>query len=234
MRSQRDEVRKEVTPIKTVLSWSSGKDCATALSVLRDDPGIEVVGLLTTVNEVHDRVAMHAVRRDLLQRQADAVGLPLRIVNIPSPCTNEQYEAVMSNALAELKAQGVEQMAFGDLLLEDIRDYREKQMAATGIKTFFPLWKRDTTKLAQEIIANGTKAVITCVDPKVLDASFAGRQFDDAFLNALPSNVDPCGENGEFHTFVYDGPMFKHPLQIQVGDIVERDGFVFADVTERD
>lgn len=220
--------------IKTILSWSSGKDCATALSVLRNDPEVEVVGLLTTVNEVHARVAMHAVRRNLLQMQADAVGLPLHVVNIPSPCSNAEYESLMATALAKLKEQGVEQMAFGDLFLQDIRDYREKQMAPTGIKPIFPLWQRDTKQLAREIVSNGTKAILTCVDPRVLERSFAGKPFDEKLLRALPPNVDPCGENGEFHTFVYDGPIFNHPLDVNVGEVVERDGFVFADVTAHD
>ena len=176
---------------------------------------------------------MHATRRELLESQAKALGMPLHVVNIPAPCSNEEYEARMSQCLAQLKEQGVEQVAFGDLFLADIREYRERQMEPTGISPIFPLWGRDTTQLAMEIIRNGTKAIVTCVDLKQLDASFAGRDYNQQFLDDLPDHVDPCGENGEFHTFVYDGPIFDEPLNVTLGEIVERDGFVFADITER-
>jgi uncharacterized protein (TIGR00290 family) len=216
--------------MRVALAWSSGKDSAWTLHVLRGDPRFTVVGLLTTVNAAHDRVAMHAVRRRLLEAQADAVGLPLTVAEIPYPCPNETYEAVMAEAVAALKADGVEAIAFGDLFLEDVRRYRERQMAGTGIEPVFPLWGRPTNELALSMIEGGLRASLTCVDPRVLPASFAGRAFDRALLRDLPSGVDPCGENGEFHTFASDGPMFARPVPVEPGEIVERDGFVFADL----
>jgi uncharacterized protein (TIGR00290 family) len=215
---------------KALVSWSSGKDSAWTLHVLRQRDDVDVVGLLTTVNEVHDRVAMHAVRVELLRAQADAVQLPLWPVPIPSPCSNAQYEAAMAAALAGVKQAGVTVMAFGDLFLEDIRRYREEKLHGTGVRPIFPIWKIPTDTLAQEMIAAGLRARLTCVDPKQLPGSFAGRAFDGAMLSELPGSVDPCGERGEFHTFAHDGPMFRRPVSIKSGEVVERDGFVFADL----
>lgn len=212
------------------LSWSSGKDSMLALAELRDDPSTEVVGLLTTVNEDADRVAMHAVRRTLLEAQAAALGLPLHVVEIPQACRNETYEQRMSAAVEAAIADGITRMAFGDLFLADVRAYREQMLAPTGIEPVFPLWGRDTTKLAREMVDRGVRATLTCVDPRHLDPGFAGREYDDQLLAELPQGVDPCGENGEFHTFVHDGPGFAHPLAVRTGEVVERDGFVFADV----
>jgi uncharacterized protein (TIGR00290 family) len=191
---------------------------------------VEVVGLLTTVNEAHDRVAMHAVRRTLLEAQAAAAGVPLVIVRIPQACTNEAYEAAMARALDEAKARDIAGVAFGDLFLEDIRRYREKQMAGTGLRLLFPLWGRPTAARAGEMLDAGLRARITCVDPRVLPGSFAGREFDRRLLADLPPGVDPCGENGEFHTFAWDGPMFGRPVPVRPADVVTRDGFVFADL----
>jgi len=215
---------------RILLAWSSGKDSAWALHTLRQDARVEVVGLLTTVNEAHDRVAMHAVRRALLERQADAVGLPVLAVNIPSPCPNEVYEEAMRRALAEARARGITGVAFGDLFLEDVRRYRERQMEGTGLAPHFPLWHRPTPALADEMIRSGLRARLSCVDPRVLPAELAGESFDRALLDRLPGGVDPCGENGEFHTFAWDGPMFRHPVPIRKGEVVTRDGFVFADL----
>ncbi|HUO30006.1 MAG TPA: hypothetical protein VMU80_12370 [Bryobacteraceae bacterium] len=215
---------------RVALSWSSGKDSAWTLHLLRRDPAVEVVALVTTLNEAFDRVAMHAVRRELLEAQAESAGLPLWTVPLPWPCSNEQYEARMRGLCARAVGEGVEAMAFGDLFLADIRAYREKQLAGTGLEPLFPLWQIPTAQLARDMIAAGLRAKITCVDPKVLSREFAGRDFDAAFLADLPPAVDPCGENGEFHSFVYEGPMFSKPIQLLTGEIVERDGFVFADL----
>lgn len=217
-------------PKRVVLSWSSGKDSAWALRVLRSDPSLEVVGLLTTLTRAHERVVMHAVREVLLDAQAAALGLPLGKVYLPSPCSNEEYERTMSEAVAAARAEGVESFAFGDLHLEDVREYREKNFEGTGMTPLFPLWGLPTRALANEMVREGLKAHVTCVDPRVLDPSFAGRSFDASFLADLPESVDPCGENGEFHTFAYDGPMFERPVALRPGDVVERDGFVFADL----
>ncbi len=215
---------------KALVSWSSGKDSAWALHALRGKGAVEVVGLLTTVNQAAGRVAMHAVSEGLLDTQAAALGLPLLKVFIPSPCSNDQYETVMAAAVDRAKARGVTAMIFGDLFLEDVRRYREDKLAATGIEPLFPLWGADTAKLARDMVRAGVRAQITCVDPKQLDASFAGRTFDDRFLDDLPPGVDPCGERGEFHTFVHRGPMFQRPIPVVRGASVTRDGFVFADV----
>jgi len=215
---------------KVLLAWSSGKDSAWALHVLRRQRGTAVVGLLTTLNEAHDRVAMHAVRRRLLEMQAAAVGLPVRIVPIPSPCPNAAYEAAMERALTEAIADGIDAVAFGDLFLEDVRRYREERLAGTGLVPLFPLWGRPTDALARDMIASGQRATLTCVDPRALPASFAGRAFDHDLLRDLPGTVDPCGERGEFHSFAWDGPAFRHPVTVRRGDVVERDGFVFADL----
>lgn len=216
---------------RVILSFSSGKDSAWALHVLRRDPNLEVVGLLTTLNQAARRVAMHAVREELLETQAAALGLPLIKVPIPSPCSNEEYERAMSAVTVQMRADGIDAIAFGDLYLEDIRRYREERLTPTGIAALFPLWGLPTAALSREMVAAGLRAHVTCVDPKQLDPSFAGRTFDAAFLDALPQGVDPCGENGEFHSFCYAGPMFLAPLAIEPGVIVERDGFTFADVT---
>lgn len=213
---------------KAWLSWSSGKDSAWSLHVLRQQAEVDVVGLLTTVNQTHERVAMHAVRRSLLRLQAAAAGLPVVEVDIPSPCTNDQYEAAMQRACERAVGEGVTVIAFGDLFLEDIRAYREEKLAGTGLRPIFPLWGRPTPALAREMIAGGLRAKITCVDPRHLDASFAGGEFADV---TLPATVDPCGERGEFHTFAWAGPMFAHDVAVTVGEVVHRDGFVFADLT---
>jgi uncharacterized protein (TIGR00290 family) len=213
-----------------LLAWSSGKDSAFALQALRQFGDVTVAGLLTTVNQAHDRVAMHAVRRSLLEAQAEAAGVPLVVAEIPSPCPNEVYERVMLETLEREKARGITGVAFGDLFLEDVRRYRERQMAGTGLALHFPLWGRPTRALAEEMIASGLRARLTCVDPRKLDRSFAGREFSRELLGELPQGVDPCGENGEFHSFAWDGPMFRRPVPVRLGEIVERDGFVFADL----
>lgn len=215
---------------RTLLSWSSGKDSAWALHVLRQSSAVEVVGLLTTVNEAADRVAMHAVRSELLRAQADAVGLPLFTIAIPSPCSNAQYESAMANAVLRAKSDRITQLAFGDLFLEDIRSYRVEKLAGTGIEPVFPVWGIPTDRLARDMISGGLRARLTCVDPKQLAPSFVGREFDAALLAELPPTVDPCGERGEFHTFAYDGPMFRAPIRVRSGEVVVRDGFVFADL----
>lgn len=215
------------------MSWSSGKDSAWALHLLRQRPDIEVAGLFTTVNSEFRRVAMHGVRMELLQRQTEAVGLPLEILNIPYPCSNERYESVMKEFIAAALERGVRCMAFGDLFLRDIRSYREEKLQGSGIAPLFPLWEIPTDALARQMVAEGLRAYVTCVDPKKLPAGFAGRKFGTAFLDELPPSVDPCGENGEFHTFAADGPMFTKPVEVEVGEVVERDGFVFADLLPR-
>jgi uncharacterized protein (TIGR00290 family) len=192
------------------------------------------VALLTTVNRTHERVAMHAVRESLLEMQAEATGLPLVKVPIPSPCTNEVYEQAMSEAMDQARAEGIRHIVFGDLFLADIRAYRETQLAKCGMTPVFPLWGKETRRLAKEMIAGGLSAYLTCVDPRQLDRGFAGRRFDDDLLAELPAHVDPCGENGEFHTFASAGPMFRTEMPINVGEIVERDGFVFADLLPAD
>ena len=218
--------------MKILLSWSTGKDSAWTLHVLRQQYPAAVAGLLTTFNEAFDRVAMHAVRRTLVEAQADAAGVPLHAVDLPWPCSNMQYEQVMSAAVNGFLAGGFTHVAFGDLFLEDVRRYREERLAGTGLTPLFPVWKtKSTAVLAREMIDGGLCANLTCVDPHKLDRSFAGRAFDAALLADLPVGVDPCGENGEFHSFVWDGPMFRRPLAIRVGEIVDRDGFVFSDLT---
>jgi uncharacterized protein (TIGR00290 family) len=215
---------------RALLSWSSGKDSAWALHILRQTSDLEIVGLLTTVNEAFERVAMHAVRLELLRKQADAAGLPLFVVNLPWPCTNERYEAEMTKAVAAARKRGVSAMAFGDLFLEDIRAYRVEKLRGTGIRPVFPLWGLPTAELARDMIAGGLAARLTCVDPRKLPRELAGRAFDRELLAELPEGVDPCGERGEFHTFAHAGPMFRHPIPIASGEVVERDGFVFADL----
>ena len=224
---------------RVLLAWSSGKDSAWALHVLRAaaaaDPGApEVVGLLTTVNAIHARVAMHAVRRELLERQAAAVGLPLTAVGIPWPCPDGEYERVMRAAMEAARAEGVTHVAFGDLYLEEVRRYREERLAGTSIAPLFPLWGRPTRALAEEMIAGGLVAHLTAVDPARIPSELAGRRFDAALLAELPAGADPCGENGEFHTFVSGGPMFGRTIPVRAGPVVERDGVVFADLLPAD
>jgi uncharacterized protein (TIGR00290 family) len=213
----------------TWLSWSSGKDSAWALHLLRQAPDVTVTGLFTTVNARHQRVAMHAVRLALLRAQAESVGLPIRVINIPDQCSNMRYEEEMEKFIVEAKAQGVTHIAFGDLFLEDVRAYREAQLLTTGIKPLFPLWQVPTGPLSRTMISYGLRAVIPCIDPRQLSPSYVGREFNDSFLSDLPETVDPCGERGEFHSFVIDGPMFHHAIEVSPGKIVKRDGFVFAD-----
>lgn len=219
-----------MAPRKAWMSWSSGKDSTVALHALRQDATVEVVSLLTTMNAEADRVAMHAVRRSLLELQADRLGLPVQVVEIPSPCPNEVYEATMAAALSAALAADVELVGFGDLFLADVRAYREATLAGSGITPVFPLWGRPTDVLAREMLAAGVRAVITCVDRAQLSAEHVGRAFDEQFLADLPAGVDPCGEHGEFHTFVWDGPGFRCPIDVELGDVVERQGFVFRDV----
>ncbi len=220
-----------MTPLKVLVSWSSGKDSAWMLHVLKQNPSIEIGGLLTTMNEQFDRVAMHAVRRRMLEHQAAAAAVPLRTVPLPWPCTNEEYESRMGAAVSQAVREGFTHVAFGDLFLEDVRKYREAKLAGTGLTPLFPIWGIPTDQLAMEMIDNGLRSVLTCVNPKHLDRLFAGRQFDRALLMDLPAEVDKCGERGEFHSFAYDGPMFTRPIPVTVGDVVDRDGFVFADVS---
>jgi len=221
------------TPIPTLVSWSSGKDSAWSLSKLQRDPAYQIAGLLTTLNTEFNRVAMHSTRREVLEAQAEAAGLALHVVPLPWPCSNLEYEAAMRIACDQAMVAGVRAIAFGDLFLEDIRRYREARLEGTGLTPIFPLWKLDTGELLHQMIAAGVKTRIVCVDPKKLPKEFAGRDLDESFLRDLPEGVDPCGENGEFHTCVYDGPMFRHPIPIETGEVVERDGFVFADLRLR-
>jgi uncharacterized protein (TIGR00290 family) len=215
--------------MKILVSWSSGKDSAWTLHTLRTT-GHKPAALLTTINESADRVAMHAVRHDVLEAQARAAGLPLITVPIPSPCPNEIYEERMAKACRQAVADGFTHVAFGDLFLEDVRKYREERLEGTGLTPLFPLWNQPTDALAREMLAGGVEAYLTCIDPKQLPSSFAGRRYDAPLLADLPNGIDPCGERGEFHTCVVAGPMFSAPLAVRPGTIVERDGFVFADL----
>ncbi len=215
---------------KAWLSWSSGKDSAWTLHAVRQSGDVEIVALLTTINRAFGRVAMHGVRESLVDAQAQSAGLPLVKVPIPYPCPNEAYERAMAEAMSRARAEGVTHMVFGDLFLEDIRQYREEKLAACGMTPVFPLWRLDTAELARQMIAAGLEAWLACVDPRKLDRQFAGRRFDARLLADLPSGIDPCGEFGEFHTLATAGPMFRAPVNVQVGEIVERDGFVFADL----
>lgn len=217
-------------PPPALVSWSTGKDSAYALSEVRRSKTVTPVGLLTTVTEQFGRVSMHGVREELLQRQAASVGLPLIPVRIPYPCPNETYEREMGRVLAEARAQGVRHVVYGDLFLDDIRTYRVSRMATVGMICVFPLWHRPTPELARAMIRDGVRARIACVDPRKIDRRFAGRAFDEELLQELPTSVDPCGENGEFHTFVTDAPAFRTPVSVSLGEVVERDGFVFADL----
>lgn len=215
---------------KVLLSWSSGKDSAWSLHLLRQQDEYQIAGLLTTINSAFDRVAMHGTRRAVLEMQAHAAGIPLVPAPLPWPCSNAEYENIMSGVCAKAVAQGVSIMAFGDLFLEDIRAYRERQLQGTGLTPIFPLWRVPTRQLALDMISGGLRAKIVCVDPKKLSADFAGREFDEQFLADLPESVDPCGENGEFHTCVYAGPMFNQEIPLLLGERVQRDGFCFCDV----
>ena len=215
---------------KTMLSWSSGKDSAWALHTMRQDSGIVVDGLFCTINQEFDRVAMHAVRVALLQQQADSIGLPIQLIPIPHPCSNADYARIMGEFVAREKERGIACFAFGDLFLEDIREYREKSLSGSGISATFPIWGMDTRALSTTMLVDGLRAQITCVDPKQLAPEFSGREYDADFLKEIPPDVDPCGENGEFHSFAFDGPMFAHKVNIEVGVTTTRDGFVFTDL----
>ena len=221
---------------RVLLSWSSGKDSAWALHALRQRRDVEVLGLLTTFNESAGRVAMHAVRRELVAAQAAAAGLPLWPVGLPSPCSNEAYEAIMREVVEKARAAGITQFAFGDLFLEEIRAYRVRQLEGSGIEPLFPIWTTpdDTPALARQMLEAGLRATLTCVDPRFLDSGFAGRSFDASLLDELPPTVDPCGERGEFHTFCCAGPMFRSEIRVVLGETVIRDGFCFADLRRED
>ena len=218
---------------RILLSWSSGKDCAWALHLLRQQPDIEIVGLLTTINAEFDRVAMHGTRRAILEAQAAAAALPLWDIPLPWPCSNEVYEQRMAEACQRAVDDNIQAVAFGDLFLRDVRAYREQQLISTGIEPLFPLWDIPTRELARAMIAGGLRAKLVCVDSRQLDPSFAGREFDTELLHDLPSTVDPCGERGEFHSCVYDGPMFSNPIALEAGGIVNREEFIYADFKPR-
>jgi uncharacterized protein (TIGR00290 family) len=213
---------------RALLSWSGGKDCAWALERLRGSD-VEIVALLTTINEHFDRVAMHGVRRELMEEQARSIGIPLWIAPLPWPCSNERYEEVMGGMCRRAVEEGIDSVVFGDLFLADVRTYRERMLAGTGLEPLFPLWQSPTAELAREMLARGLRARVACVDRRVLDRSFAGREYDASFLADLPPACDPCGENGEFHSFVYDGPMFRHAIAIERGEFHEDGNFTFAD-----
>jgi uncharacterized protein (TIGR00290 family) len=215
---------------RIALSWSSGKDSTWALHLLKQEPGVHVAALITTFNSAADRVAMHAVRRDLVEIQSERTGVPLWSVELPWPCSNADYEQLMADVCQRAVAENITAIAFGDLFLRDIREYRERQLQGTGLQPLFPLWEMPTSKVAAEMIRSGVKAKLTCVDPAKLDRNFAGRDFDAALLKELPRSVDPCGENGEFHTFVFDAPTFSKPIDFRMGEILESEGFVFADL----
>lgn len=218
-------------PKKVIVSWSGGKDSAWTLHTLRQQPEVySVAGLLTTINQQFNRIAMHGVRRELLEAQADSVGLPLWVVPLPSPCSNEHYERRMLNALAFVRNLGIEAIAFGDLYLQDIREYREKQFGQCGLELLFPIWGIPTRELSEKMLDSGLKARLTCVDPRAVPVEYAGRDYDAQLLAELPPSADPCAENGEFHTFVYAGPMFRKDINIVAGETVERDGFIFSDL----
>jgi len=222
------QTKQAVEPV--LMCWSGGKDSSLALYRALRDPLLRVKALLTTVTEQYERISMHGVRRALLEQQAAAIGLPLEEVRIPVSASNAIYEEAMRRLLMRHQAQGVSRVIFGDLFLQDIRSYREGNLAKLGMAGIFPLWLEDTTRLAREFIELGFRAILVCVDPKQLDPSFCGREFDQALLRDFPQHVDPCGENGEFHTFVYEGPIFKRPIPVTRGEVVERDGFWFCDL----
>jgi len=214
---------------RTLVSWSGGKDCAWAVERLRGSD-VEIVALLTTINERFDRVSMHGVRRELVEEQARSIGVPLWIAPLPWPCSNERYEEVMAAMCRRAVDAGIDSVVFGDLFLEDVRAYRERMLAGTGLEPIFPLWKAPTAALAREMLARGLRARVACIDRRVLDRSFAGREYDADFLVDLPPAADPCGENGEFHSFVYDGPMFHHAIAVEPGEFHEDGDFTFADL----
>jgi len=217
-------------PEPILFCWSGGKDSAMALHTLLRLPDVRIVALLTTVTETYDRISMHGVRRELLVQQAESIGLPLHEVPIPPQCVNPIYEARMGEALRVHYDAGVRSVAFGDIFLEDLRAYREKNLARIGMTALFPIWKRDTRELIRSFHAARFRAIAACIDPKVLDRSFAGRELDDSFFQDLPAGVDPCGENGEFHTFIFDGPIFREPISVRTGEILERDSFIYCDL----
>lgn len=220
--------------MRVLQSWSGGKDSCLALASLRADPEYSVEALLTTVTEGYDRVSMHGVRRALVELQAAALGCPLTVVEIPQRATNAEYESAMETAFGRFRTQGVAAVAFGDLFLADVRRYREEWLARAGMKPIFPIWGEDTRRLAAEFVARGFQAVLTCVDTRVLDPAFAGRRFDRALLADLPATVDPCGERGEFHTFVFDGPAFGRAVPVVLGETVQRDAWRFCDLVPAD
>jgi uncharacterized protein (TIGR00290 family) len=217
-------------PEPILFCWSGGKDSAMALHTLLRLPDVRIVALLTTVTETYDRISMHGVRRELLVQQAESIGLPLHEVRIPPQCVNPIYEARMEEAVRFHYDAGVRSVAFGDIFLEDLRAYREKNLARIGMTALFPIWKRDTRELIRSFHAARFRAIAACIDPEVLDRSFAGRELDDSFFQDLPAGVDPCGENGEFHTFVFDGPIFREPISVRAGEILERDSFIYCDL----
>ncbi len=215
---------------KTLLSWSSGKDAAWALYLLQQDAGTELAGLFTVVNETHSRVAMHATREELLKQQANAVGLPLDIVYIPNPCSNQLYNDIMGAFVEDCLERDIGCMAFGDLFLSDIRRYREEQLQGAGIEPVFPLWGMPTSQLAEHMLSQGVEAYISCVDPKQVPTELSGKKWSKELIDRLPEGADPCGENGEFHTVVVRGPMFRYGIDVRIGETVEREGFVFTDI----
>lgn len=215
---------------KTLISWSSGKDSAWALHVLRQNPDIDIVGLFSTVNKVFDRVTMHGVRRELLKHQAKSAELPLDVIEIPYPCNNDEYVAIMKDFILMAKEKGVECFAFGDLFLEHVRKYRENLLQGTGITPLFPIWGISTTALSQQMVSNGLKAVITCINADQFSQEYAGREYNKSFLEDIPDSIDPCGENGEFHSFAFDGPMFQYPIKVIAGETICRDGAYFTDL----
>jgi uncharacterized protein (TIGR00290 family) len=217
-------------PVPVVFSWSGGKDSAMALHSVLRNPDYQVVSLLTTVTEQYERISMHGVRSELLRRQADSIGLPVEEVRIPPQCPNSIYETRMAEAVLRFRERGSMHFAFGDIFLEDLRAYREEKLLRANVSALFPIWKVDTRGLAARFVKDGFRAIVVCVDPRKLDTSFAGRELDAAFFRDLPPSVDPCGENGEYHTFVFDGPIFRSAVPVQIGQVVERDSFVFCDL----
>jgi uncharacterized protein (TIGR00290 family) len=217
-------------PVPVVFSWSGGKDSAMALHALLHDPEFIVVSLLTTVTEGYERISMHGVRNELLRRQAESMALPVEEVRIPPQCPNSVYEARMAEAVLRFRERGILHFAFGDIFLEDLRAYREQKLLHANMTALFPIWKVDTHGLAARFLRDGFRAIAVCIDPRKIDKAFAGRELDASFFGDLPAGVDPCGENGEFHTFVFDGPIFRSPVPVRIGEIVERDSFIFCDL----
>ena len=217
-------------PEPILFCWSGGKDSAMALHALQQSPDVQIVALLTTITETYDRISMHGVRRELLLRQVESIGIPIHEVRIPPQCVNPIYEQRMEEALRIHYVQGVRSVAFGDIFLEDLRAYRERNLARIGMTAIFPIWKRDTRELIRHFHTHKFRAITACIDPKILPHTFAGRELDDNFFRDLPPQADPCGENGEFHTFAFDGPIFRHAIPFRAGEVVERDAFVFCDL----